>query len=76
MKSQERHIVLAFNCLLHIPPEKSKILDIYSILTLQMAILITVLLQVKTFVLYPCHYDRRSAPEEVQMFFKELATRS
>ena len=34
-KSQERHIVLAFNCLLqHIPPEKSKILDIHSVVTL------------------------------------------
>ena len=32
--SQERHIVLAFNCLLqNIPPEKSKNLDIYSVVT-------------------------------------------
>ena len=34
-KSQERHIVLAFNYLLqHIPQEKSKILDIHSVVTL------------------------------------------
>ena len=34
-KSQEPHIVLAFNCLLQdIPSEKSKILDIYSVVTL------------------------------------------
>ena len=34
-KSQKRHIVLAFNCLLqNIPAEKYKILDIYSVVTL------------------------------------------
>ena len=35
-----------------------------------------VLLQVKTFVLYPRHYDQEVLPGEVQMFFKALSTRS
>ena len=69
--------MLAFSCLLqHIPPEKSKILDIYSVVALWVAISTAVLLQVKTFVLYPRHYDQEALPEEVQMFFKALATRS
>ena len=44
--------------------------------SLQVAILTAVLLQVKTFVLYPHHYDQEVPPVEVQMFFKALATRS
>ena len=34
------------------------------------AILTPILLQVKTFVLYPHHYDQEVLPKEVQMFFK------
>ena len=30
----------------------------------------------KTFVLYPHHYDQEVLPGEVQMFFKALASRS
>ena len=35
-----------------------------------------VLLNVKAFVLYPRHYDQEVHPEEVQMFFRALTTRS
>ena len=42
----------------------------------KVAILTAVLLQVKTFVLYPCHYDQEELLREVQMFFNALATRS
>ena len=45
------------------------------ICSLWVATLIVVLLQVKTFVLYTCHYDQGMLPGEVQMFFKALATR-
>ena len=38
--------------------------------------LTAVLVQVKTFLLYPHHYDQELLPGEVQMFFKALATRS
>ena len=36
--------------------------------SLWVAILTSVLLQVKAFVLYPCHYDQEVLPGEVQMF--------
>ena len=36
----------------------------------------TELLQVKTFVLHARHYDQEVLPEEVQMFFRALATKS
>ena len=42
----------------------------------KVAILTVVLLQVKTFVLYPRHYDQELLPVEVQMFVKALTTRS
>ena len=44
--------------------------------SLWVAILTAVLLQVKSFVLYPHHYDQEVFPEEVQMFFNALATSS
>ena len=40
--------------------------------SLKVAILTAVLLQVKAFVFYPCHYDQEVLPGEVQMFFKAL----
>ena len=46
------------------------------IYSLWVPILTTILLQVKTFVLYPHHYDQEVLPSEVQMFFKALAGRS
>ena len=47
--------------------------EVYSLLV---AILTAVLLQVKTFVLYPHHYDQEVLLGEVHMFFKALATAS
>ena len=44
--------------------------------SLRVAILTAALLQVKTFVWYPRHYDQEVLPGEVQMFFKSLAPRS
>ena len=41
--------------------------------SLKLAIFTGVLLQVKTFVLYPHHYDREVLPGEVQTFFKALS---
>ena len=42
----------------------------------KVAILTAVLIQVKTFVFYPRHYDQEVLPVEVQMFVKALTTRS
>ena len=44
--------------------------------SLKLAIFAGVLLQIKTFVLYPHHYDREVLPGEVQTFFKALSGRS
>ena len=43
--------------------------------SLKVAILTAVLLQVKTFVLYPRHYDQEVLPQEVQIFFKGLGNK-
>ena len=44
--------------------------------SLKVAIFTGALLQVKTIVLCPRHYDHEVLPGEVQMFFKALSTRS